>query len=80
MVTRLYHVDATESRTLCGSSVVRPSAYALPFDQWISHLTLRPEHCCGECRRVCMQSQDRARFIRNQEALYGRFRDIFDQP
>jgi len=80
MALRVFHVDATEARTLCGLSIVRPSAFVLPFDRWVDVLSLTPSQACGECRRACMQSQDRARFIRKQEQLYGSSRDIFDQP
>lgn len=72
-----FHVTATESRTLCGSSASAPRAQHLPWDDWSMKYAEDRVQCCVECRRIAMQYADRAKELRTTDKLYYPRPDLF---
>lgn len=66
----VYHVTATESRTLCGSSAVSRVGKHVPWDDWIELYGQDREQCCAMCRHHCLHYADRARMIRGTDRIY----------
>jgi hypothetical protein len=69
MPTPRVHIIATESRTLCGISVVGNRTWVSSWADWMRDYIATPERCCPKCRRVCLRYSDRVRQIRTADQV-----------